>query len=66
VQRIIRAYDEHKARAAEQQTLPLVETKTSETKDFEESLSPSQANDEKRTSKFVIVREEMRSGSNGD
>jgi len=45
VQRIIRAYDEHKTRVAEQQTLPLHEMR-------------DEAESDKKSGKLAIVREE--------
>jgi len=61
VQRIIRAYDEHKNKAAEQQTLPLIEPRAPE---IALSASLGDANDDKKSGKLAIVREEnSREGS---
>ena len=54
VQRIIRAYDEHKSKVAEQQTLPLADIRGT---DSMPSLDGASA--EKRAGKLAIVREEI-------
>ena len=53
VQRIIRAYDEHKAKIAEQQTLPLAEISGAD------SMAGLDASAEKKAGKLAIVREEI-------
>ena len=53
VQRIIRAYDEHKAKVAEQQALPLMEPKMAG------DVTIDEPNAEKKVGKLVIVREEI-------
>jgi phosphate starvation-inducible protein PhoH and related proteins len=58
VQRIIRAYDEHKAKAAEQQTLPLIESKITDVR-TSEPASVDEPNGDKKTGRLVIVREEV-------
>jgi hypothetical protein len=57
VQRIIRAYDEHKNKVAEQQTLPLIEPRTTEI-GLGGAASSLEANDDKKSGKLAIVREE--------